>query len=110
MERWYRERASAVFTKRAQALIEVTPRLRLREVPNLQVRRLAKRWGSCSPNGSLLINVEAVKLPLGCVDYLLMHELCHTRVPHHGPRFWRLMDTCMPDWERWRRRLGLTET
>lgn len=109
MERWYREHARALFERRVQVLIDVTPRLRLREVPALQVRRLAKRWGSCSPNGSLLLNVEAVKLPIGCIDYLLMHELCHLRVPHHGRRFWRLLDACMPDWERWRWRLERVE-
>jgi predicted metal-dependent hydrolase len=109
MERWYREHALAVFRRRAQGLIESTARLRLSEMPALQVRRLAKRWGSCTPNGNLFVNVEAVKLPIGCIDYLLMHELCHLQVPHHGRRFWRLLDACMPDWERWRRRLKRVE-
>jgi predicted metal-dependent hydrolase len=109
MERWYREHAQVLFRRRAQGLIESTPRLRLRGVPPLQVRRLAKRWGSCAPNGHLLLNVEAVKLPVGCIDYLLMHELCHRQVPHHGRQFWRLLDACMPDWERWRARLGKWE-
>jgi predicted metal-dependent hydrolase len=109
MEQWYREHARVLFRRRAQGLIESTPRLRLRDVPPLQVRRLAKRWGSCSPNGHLLLNVDAVKLPVGCIDYLLMHELCHRLVPHHGRQFWRLLDACMPDWERWRERLGRWE-
>ncbi|HEU4629719.1 MAG TPA: M48 family metallopeptidase [Gemmatimonadaceae bacterium] len=43
------------------------------------------------------------------MDYLLLHELCQLRVPHHGPAFWRLLDACMPDWERWRRRLDEVE-
>jgi predicted metal-dependent hydrolase len=109
MERWYREHARAVFLRRARVLVEATPRLRLDAVPPLRVRRLAKRWGSCSPNGLLLLNSEAVKLPVGCVDYVLMHELCHLRVQHHGRSFWRLLDACMPDWERWRERLGRWE-
>jgi predicted metal-dependent hydrolase len=109
MERWYREHARVLFRRRAQGLIESTPRLRLNDVPPLQVRRLAKRWGSCSPNGRLLLNVDAVKLPVGCVDYVLMHELCHRQVPHHGRKFWRLLEACMPDWERWRERLGRWE-
>jgi predicted metal-dependent hydrolase len=48
------------------------------------------------------MKVEARKLPAGCLDYLLVHELCHLRIPHHGKAFWRLLDACMPDWERWR--------
>jgi predicted metal-dependent hydrolase len=109
IDRWYRDHARILFRRRVQGLIETTPRLRLDEVPPLQVRRLAKRWGSCSPNGHLLLNVDAVKLPVGCIDYLLMHELCHRRVPHHGRKFWRMLEACMPDWERWRERLGRWE-
>jgi len=56
------------------------------------------------------MNVDAVKLPVGCIDYLILHELCHVRVPNHGSAFWRLLDACMPDWERWRRRLDHVET
>jgi predicted metal-dependent hydrolase len=109
MERWYRVHALTLFRRRAQALIDSTPRLRLQAVPPLQVRRLAKRWGSCSSNGHLLLNVEAVKLPVGSIDYLLMHELCHCQVLHHGRQFWRLLDACMPDWEHWRARLARSE-
>lgn len=109
VERWYREHARVLFERRVEALIVGTARLRLTAPPRLRIQRLAKRWGSCTPNGSLLLNVEAVRLPLGCVDYLLMHELCHLRVPHHGRKFWRLLDACMPDWERWRKRLAGVE-
>lgn len=106
MTAWYRDHAKALFARRAEELIARTPRLRLKEPPPIRVRAMRKRWGSWTPAGNLLLNVEAVKLPLGCVDYLLMHELCHLRVPDHGKRFWRLLDACMPDWERWRERLG----
>jgi len=109
MELWYRNHAASLFQRRAAGLIASTPRLRLKEVPPIRVQRLAKRWGSCTPSGTLVLNVDAVKLPIGCVDYLLMHELCHHRVPHHGRQFWRLLEACMPDWERWRERLGRVE-
>lgn len=109
MERWYLEHAREVFSRRLSDLVNATPRLRLHTPPPLLVRRLRKRWGSCSPEGRILMNVDAVKLPVGCVDYLLIHELCHLRVPHHGPEFWRLLALCMPDWERWRRRLDEQE-
>lgn len=109
MERWYLTHARSVFGRRLVGLIRQTPRLGLKEPPPLIVRKLRRRWGSCSPEGRILMNVDAVKLPVTCIDYLLMHELCHLRVPHHGPAFWRLLDACMPDWERWRRRLDHTE-
>jgi predicted metal-dependent hydrolase len=110
MERWYREHARATFERRMAQLVQTTPRLRLKEPPPLNVRRMVKRWGSCSPEGRILMNVDAVKLPAGCVDYLLMHELCHLRVPNHGSAFWRLLEACMPEWERWRKRLDEVAT
>lgn len=109
MQRWYLDHARAYFTRRLNELVQSTPRLKLDTPPPLLVRRLRKRWGSCSPEGRILINVDAIKLPAGCIDYLLVHELCHLRVPHHGPEFWRLLSLCMPDWERWRKRLDQAE-
>jgi predicted metal-dependent hydrolase len=109
MERWYLDHARATFERRMAEVIRRTPLLGLSEPPPLLVRRLRRRWGSCSPEGRILLNVDAVKLPVGCIDYLLVHELCHLRVPHHGREFWRLLDRCMPDWERWRGRLERAE-
>lgn len=109
MERWFLEHARETFGRRLDALVRNASRLRLAEAPPLLVRKLRTRWGSCSPQGRILMNVEAVRLPLPCIDYLLLHELCHLRVPNHGARFWRLLDACMPDWERWRGRLATAE-
>ncbi len=55
------------------------------------------------------MNVESVKLPIGCLDYVLMHELCHLRHNDHRRKFWRHLDRCMPGWERWRRKLDRVE-
>jgi predicted metal-dependent hydrolase len=109
MQRWYLDHARSIFMRQMTALVRQTPRLELEEAPQLLVRKLQMRWGSCSPERRILMNVDVVKLPVGCIDYLLMHELCHLRIPHHGPEFWRLLAACMPDWERWRSRLDTAE-
>lgn len=109
MERWLLEHARETFARRMEAVMRRAPMLRLDESPPLVVRLLRTRWGSCSPQGRILMNVEAVRLPLPCIDYVLLHELCHLRVPNHGARFWRLLDACMPEWERWRHRLDAAE-
>jgi len=70
---------------------------------------LGKRWGSCSPQGRILMNVDPVKLSIRYIDYLLVHDLCHLRVSHLGLAFWRLPDACMPDREPWRKRLDSAE-
>lgn len=109
MARWYLDHARSTFERRMGDVIRRTPALGLDGLPPLLVRKLSRRWGSCSTEGRILMNVDAVKLPVGCIDYLLVHELCHLRVPNHGRDFWRLLDRCMPEWERWRRRLEHAE-
>ena len=109
MSRWYVAHARATFDRRLALMVETTPRLELSAPPPLIVRTIRNRWGSCSPAGRILMNVEAVKLPVGCIDYVLMHELCHLRHPSHSRAFWRHLDRCMPGWERQRRRLDQAE-
>lgn len=109
MERWYLDHARVTFERRMAGVLRRTPRLECTVTPRLLIRKVRRRWGSCSPDGRILMNVDAVKLPVGCIDYLLTHELCHLRVPHHGPAFWRLLNACMPDWEHWRQRLEQVE-
>jgi len=46
------------------------------------------------------MNTHAIKLPLRLVDYILMHEMCHLRVPNHSREFWSYLSRCMPDWEK----------
>ena len=51
------------------------------------------RWGSCSwTTGIIRISTRAAGLPPWVLDYLLVHELAHLEVPHHGPRFWELVN------------------
>ena len=52
-----------------------------------------RRWGSCSPaSGVIRISSRAARLPGWVLDYLLVHELAHLKVPSHGPRFWELVN------------------
>jgi predicted metal-dependent hydrolase len=62
------------------------------------VRDLGFRWGSCGRDGTLYLNWPMLQFPIGVVDYVLVHELCHLVEPNHGPEFRRLLERALPDW------------
>ncbi len=104
LNRWYRSHALPIFDNRLSVCLESARSLRL-ECPDLLVRNMKKRWGSCSKTGRITLNLDLIKVSLYCIDYVLMHELCHLKIHHHGPGFYRLLSRCMPDWERRKERL-----
>jgi hypothetical protein len=55
-------------------------------------------WGSCSPRGTLSFNWRLVLAPVDVLDYVVVHELCHLRVPNHSRRFWELVAEHRPHW------------
>ena len=68
-------------------------------VGRLDYRKMKSRWGSCQPStGRICINVVLALYPPECLEYVVVHELCHLLVSGHGPEFHALMDRVMPDW------------
>ena len=94
---WYKTRAKDVFAKRLEAMLEQA--LWVNAPPPLRILTMQTQWGSCSPNGRLTLNPNLVKAPRECIDYVILHELCHIAEHNHSERFYRLMGQVMPEWE-----------
>lgn len=63
-------------------------------------RNMTSRWGSCNPStGRICINIQLARYPHECLEYVVVHELCHLRERGHGPRFKSLMTHYLPDWQ-----------
>lgn len=72
----------------------------------LAYRNMTSRWGSCQPaTGRICLNVRLALYPPECLEYVVVHELCHLLERGHGPRFRALMDAFLPGWREARAKL-----
>ena len=69
------------------------------EFKALKFRQLEKRWGSCTATNNIIINVDAIKLPYSLIDYLIVHELVHTKVKSHSKEFWAELSKHIQNWK-----------
>jgi predicted metal-dependent hydrolase len=106
VELWYRQHARHIFTQRAKQCFEKLAGEGL-TFPEIKLRKMPTRWGSYNRPGTILLNPDLVKAPLYCIEYVIVHELCHLKHPNHGRAFYRLLARCLPDWERRKERLEL---
>jgi len=108
LDAWYGMRAREVLAARLES---VAASLKwVRTPPPLLLQPMKRQWGSCSPTGRLTLNPHLVKAPGECIDYVIVHELCHLKEHNHSPRYYRLLSKIMPRWEGVKARLdGMAE-
>lgn len=74
---------------------------RMKLIPQeITFRKTKRQWGSCSAKNKLSFNTMLCKLPIECIEYVIVHELAHIRYKHHQKPFWDLVGTYLPDYKQ----------
>lgn len=104
LESWYQQKAKAVFGE-----ILLHRKADFERLDNgslkIHVRPMERRWGSLSPQNNLTLNRHLILAPKSCIEYVIVHELCHLRHKNHGPGFYKLLEELLPDWKKRKSRL-----
>lgn len=106
LECWYADKSATRFKESYERNWPYFEKLSLAK-PRLQIRRMRKRWGSLSKGGILTLNTDLIRAPRECIDYVIIHELCHLHHHDHGPGFYNRIEKVMPDWEKRKHKLEL---
>lgn len=108
LEQWYQHRARRIFAER---LALCFPRVEALGVhfPELTIRKMKLRWGSCSSSGRISLNPILIQMPKPLIDYVILHELCHLKQPSHSAAFYALLERVLPDWRDRREKLNQVE-
>lgn len=104
LNEWYLQHARIKFHAVAQPLIEKFKKHKV-EPSSIVLRDMSTRWGSCTPKGKIILNPELIKAPRGCIEYVIIHELCHLIHHDHTQKFIDLQSKEMKDWEKWKMKL-----
>jgi len=97
LDEWYQKKAKSVFHERLLAMLPKADWVQ--GTPSFRLLSMKKQWGSCSTQGNLVLNPHLVKAPKECIDYVILHELCHIAEHNHSDKFWRLLTQVMPNWK-----------
>lgn len=104
LTQWYYKHAVKVFNEVLKEQFTLFAAYNI-EFPNLEIRRMKNRWGSCQAKGTIIINPEIIKAPKMCIRYVITHELCHLITPNHTKAFYNLQESILPNAQKWKSRL-----
>ena len=94
---WYHEKATLYFFNILQEFNKIIKR----DIKSVKIRQMKTRWGSCNPYKSYInLNIELIKKPKACIEYVVFHELAHLLYPNHSKKFYDYLTLYMPDWQK----------
>ena len=104
LKSWYLKQAKVKFEAIAQKWIGRFKKYD-KEPESIVIREMPTRWGSCTPKNKIILNPELIKAPTGCIEYVIVHELCHLVHRNHTAKFMELQNKEIPGWGKWKERL-----
>ncbi|MCK4869825.1 MAG: M48 family metallopeptidase [Gammaproteobacteria bacterium] len=104
MQIWYARHAAIILHKYIAQYMSRFIRLGAKE-PTVKIRMMEKRWASCNNDGVIVFNLDLIKAPVYCVEYVVVHELCHLICDRHNAYFYRLLEKMAPNWKKCKERL-----
>ena len=94
---WYNEKAMLYFFNILQEFNKIVKQ----DIKSVKIRQMKTRWGSCNPYKSYInLNIELIKKPRACIEYVVFHELVHLLYPDHSKKFYDYLTLYMPDWQK----------
>lgn len=98
-DKWLKEYAEQILNDliiRCQSALE---KYNIR-IPKMEIRQMKSRWGSCIPSkNKVIFNLNLIKTPMCCIEYVVLHELSHFKYQNHSKNFYNFIAIFMPDWE-----------
>lgn len=103
-DEWLKQRAHSKISEIAKPIIKKFSE-RFKAPNDIYFQDMPTRWGSCTIKNKLIFNPKLIHTPKRCIEYVIMHELCHTVHKHHNQDFFDLFTLMMPDWEKRKKKL-----
>ena len=107
LDTWYKQKAKKYVSKVFDDCWMVFNNKGFKK-PTLKLQKMEKRWGSLSQRGQLTLNLSLIQTPRECIEYVIIHELCHLAHHNHGPEFYKLLNRIMLDWMKRKHKLEMS--
>jgi len=95
---WYKHK----FTEKILSKVKFLAKKHWFTPTKIIVRDLKNRWGSCTSDNKINFNWKIMLAPVSIIEYIIIHELCHTKEKNHSPKFFNLLYRHMPDFENYK--------
>lgn len=96
---WYIRQAKKIITERVHYYSGVMKA----NFKSITYSDTSSKWGSCAPDNALQFNWRLVMAPILVLDYVVVHELAHTKEKNHGKKFWNIVETYKPAYKQYRK-------